>query len=329
MIKKAGEVTPNKKMVLDINGPPGVGKTTLALSALNPVLIDSDGKSEKTEIEHYAHVPIISFSTIPELKQDLQSDIVKDCDTIVLDTAGSLITYLSSYAIQVNPNNGLKDGISLNRKGWGFVKNEFINLIDYFRITLNKHVIIICHVKETIKKIDGEEDYWFEMDVPGSSSVFIEQKADLMCMMEMYGPTRTLGFSPTRHYKAKSAYGIKGIINVPELKPNDSNDFLTTLFSKIDNYRKSTAEKAKDIKDKYESVMKEVRSMVKDVKDQDSANKVMKDFKNIDFPYNSRRESWILLKQKAESVGLRYDSDVHFFVFDEVKENPSLKKGNT
>lgn len=323
MIKKPGDITENKKNVLVVVGPPGVGKTTLSLSALNPVLIDSDGKLEKTEIEHYAHIPIICFHNIPELLSDMQTDTVNGSDTITIDTAGTLISYLSVYVIRKNPKNGQGDGITLNRKGWGAVKTEFIKIIDYFRLTLNKHVVIICHAKETTKTINGTETYWYDMDVPGSSSVFIEQKADLMCMMEMYGDQRTLGFSPTSHYKAKSAYGIKGVIPVPGLKPGDPNNFLTNLFIKIDNYRKVTAEKAKVIAEEYEAVMGKVRSMVDMVTDTDTANNVITDFQDFKFPFSSQREAWTLLRQKAESIGLRYDRESKRFVIDNQEDEKS------
>ena len=35
------------------------------------------------------------------------------------------------------------------------------------------------------------------------------------------------------NYNAKAAYGIKGLIKVPELKDGEPNDFLTRLFFQV------------------------------------------------------------------------------------------------
>lgn len=35
------------------------------------------------------------------------------------------------------------------------------------------------------------------------------------------------------NYNAKSAYGIKGLVKVPELKDGEPNDFLTRLFAQV------------------------------------------------------------------------------------------------
>ena len=35
------------------------------------------------------------------------------------------------------------------------------------------------------------------------------------------------------NYNAKAAYGIKGLVKVPELKDGEPNDFLTRLFDQV------------------------------------------------------------------------------------------------
>jgi len=305
-IKKAGDTLQMQKLVLVIQGLPGVGKTTLALSARNSVLVDCDKKLRKTKLAHRINAGIIEMESIPSLYEDLKSPYIKDYETIIFDTGGTLISYLTSYVISLNPKAALADGITLQIKGWGDLKREFIKLIDYCRYSLNKNIIIVVHMKEEQKKINGENQYKYKMDVAGSSSVFIQQQADLMCMMEIIDGKRTLGFSPTENYDAKSAYGIHGVINVPELGDDDANNYLERMFNSIDKFQEDERKRVKDMKSNYDTVMKSVRKLISGVESVKSANLVLSEFNKIKFPYNSNREAWTLLKQKAEELGMEY-----------------------
>lgn len=191
MIQKAGEIIEKDRLVLTIMGLPGMGKTTLALSAQDPVIFDCDGKLKKVSIEHKATAGIVRVSSVEEILSDLKSEEIKNYKTIIFDTAGTLIDYITAYVIKQNPKNAQKDGITPTLKAWGPIKVCFIKIIDYCRITLQKDVIIVCHAKEERKN----EEYKYYMDVAGGASrLFIAQKSDLMGMMEMTGNNRTIGF---------------------------------------------------------------------------------------------------------------------------------------
>lgn len=320
MIKKASEIKQKNKIVVTIQGLPGTGKTTLALSAPNPVIFDCDGKLQKVELEHKAHAGIVEVSSYKEIMDDLKSEAIRDYDTIIFDTAGALINFLIAHVIKLNPKNAQADGITPQIKAWGAVKKHFIDLMDYCRITLQKDVIIVCHVKEEKK---GEE-FKYYMDVAGSSKLFISQKSDLMCMMEMSGKKRVVEFSPTETFDAKSAYGIKGVIDIPELKAGKSNTFITDMFSRIDNYLEATAKQLGEMTAEYTQLMEEIHVMCKGVNNPASANKVLEEYGNIkSWPYCSKDESWTLLKEQAAAVGLVYNREIKGF---EVKKEESDEK---
>lgn len=311
MIVKASDITEKDRTVLTIQGLPGMGKTTLALSAPNPLIFDCDGKLKKVEIEHKANAGIVRVKSVEEILTDLKSEEIKAYDTIIFDTAGTLIDYIISYVIKNNPKNAQKDGITPTLKAWGPIKQTFIKIIDYCRITLQKDVIIVCHAKEDRK---GDE-YKYYMDVAGTASrLFIAQKSDLMGMMEIIGNKRTIGFSPTEFYEAKSAFGIKGVIEIPELTPGVSNLFVTYLFNRIDDYIAGTAEKVNEMKHEYEEVMKNVKKIINNIKDVKTANKARELFKDMEFPYNSRQEAQTLLKQQVLAVGLEWSYEKQGFV---------------
>ena len=81
MIKKAGEVTNKKKHVFIIQGLPGTGKTTLALSAPNPILIDCDGNSHKVELEHIGELCDFIFGV--RVNHGIIRNLRSWCDLVV------------------------------------------------------------------------------------------------------------------------------------------------------------------------------------------------------------------------------------------------------
>ena len=70
--------------------------------------------------------------------------------------------------------------------------------------------------------------------------------------MHIINGERYLGFTPTMNYNAKSAYGIKGLVKVPELQDGDPNDFLTKLFEQARANMKAESDSLKPQKEAYE-----------------------------------------------------------------------------
>lgn len=91
-----------KNFSMIISGSPGIGKTTLALSAPDPVLVDFDEGVSRVKARH--RKPTIMGKTYEEIRDDIEtSQLVKDAKTIVIDTGGAFITYLQDWAIRDNP----------------------------------------------------------------------------------------------------------------------------------------------------------------------------------------------------------------------------------
>ena len=89
-IKKNTELKFNDKaFTIVLAGPPGVGKTTLALSAPKPLLIDFDKGIARVRAEHRQLTA--EEDSYDEFLADLESDEYKECETIILDTGGSLV----------------------------------------------------------------------------------------------------------------------------------------------------------------------------------------------------------------------------------------------
>lgn len=109
MIRNPNEIsTTEKRIRMLIAGYPGIGKTTLALSAPKPLHIDIDHGIDR--IEPRVRAPFIQPKDYQEVLDDLTPMNVSPFDTLVFDTGGKLISLMSQWAIKQDPKYGQRDG---------------------------------------------------------------------------------------------------------------------------------------------------------------------------------------------------------------------------
>ena len=253
MIKKPNEVAlTTKKIRILIAGFPGIGKTTLALSAPKPLHIDVDRGVDRVQAQNRRDY--IQPDTYEDLIEDLKSDL-SDYETLVFDTGGKLLDLMKPYVIKQDSKNGQKDGQTLSIKGYGAVGKEFQRLMDYAFYQLNKNVVVIFHAKEDK---DGEATK-LRILVEGSTKDNVWQPMDLGGFMEMYNGKRTIGFDNCERYYAKGTHGIKGIMELPNLDDvTIPNDFLTKLFEKVNQNIMQEQEFFEKQNSEYEKIMEEI-----------------------------------------------------------------------
>ena len=301
MIKKANTVpTEDKKIRILIAGYPGIGKSTLALSAPKPLHIDIDHGIDRIEPRYRADY--IQPKTYDEVLEDLVPENLTDYDTLVFDTGGKLISLMSLWAIKKDPKYGQRDG-SLSLKGYGFVGKEFTRLMDYCFYTLNKHIVMVFHA---IEDKDGDQTR-LRIKVEGQTKNNVWETQDLGGFVEMVGNDRTIGFSNCEKYFAKGTRGVSGVMRIPALGPTSPNDFLTKLFEQYNE--KSAAEMAQQAAQKniYDEAMAAVNTLVLTITDAESANAAMSLFKGIKHALTSERESALVWNAKIKELGLSYD----------------------
>lgn len=124
-----------------ISGLPGTGKTTLALSAPDVVLVDADEGIVRVSPEHRRDT--IMARTYEELLADLRS--LTGYKSLVIDTGGALIDMLKDWAARNEPSASKRSG-GFSQQGYGFVKAEFLRLSAELRRRFN--VIYLFHVNK-------------------------------------------------------------------------------------------------------------------------------------------------------------------------------------
>ena len=199
MIKKPAEMIneTNKFRVL-IAGYPGIGKTTLGLSAPNPLLIDVDFGINRVMAS--ARKDYIQPNTYAELLNDLEGDL-SDYETIVIDTGGKLLELMKAYVIKNDIKNAKKDG-TLSLQGYGAVGREFTRFMNYIYFELRKHCVIIFHAVEEKQ----DEETKLRILVEGSTKNTVWQNVELGGFIEMRGNKKTIGFDNCERYFAKKSY---------------------------------------------------------------------------------------------------------------------------
>lgn len=301
MIRNPNEIQEGaKKIRMLIAGYPGIGKSTLALSAPRPLHIDVDFGIDRIEPRY--RKPYIQPKSYDEILEDLTPLNVKDFDTLVFDTGGKLIYLMSQWAIKKDVKYGQRDG-SLSLKGYGFIGREFQRLMDYCFYELDKHIVVVFHA---IEEKDGDNTR-LRIKVEGQTKNNVWEPMDLGGFVEIQGNNRTIGFSNCERYFAKGTRGIHGVWQVPELGPDKPNDFLTRLFAQYNALSAAEVAQNAEEQEAYEAAMAEGREIVAGITDADSANAAMSKIKAVNHALTSKKEVNAAFNAKIKELGLFYD----------------------
>ena len=295
----------NKNIIMIISGLPGTGKTTLALSAPDVLLIDTDEGMARVNPAHRKDASICK--TYEEVLADIKA-AEGQYKTIVIDTCGALIEYMKDWAMRTDPKASKKDG-GFSLQGYGIIKSEFIRLSAELRKKFN--VIFLFH--ESMTKVD--ENVFYELVVEGSARTLVYQPADLAAHLFIQNGKRYLGFTPTEQYSAKSAYGIKGLIEVPELKEGEENNFLTKLFNKVRANLAAESAALSPEKEKYDVAISIAKKMVDSVNSPEQVQEVFEGLKRLDHALTSEKEATAMLKARCKELDIVFDKNKKAYVY--------------
>lgn len=303
----------DKKFSMILYGSPGLGKTTLALSAPAPVLIDFDRGVSR--VKAYHRKTTIICSTYEEVLEDIRSPEIKDCQTIIIDTGGSFVTYLQDWAMRANPAQNRQKNGALSLKGFGAVKQEFQRFTNMVRDTMNKNIIYIFHSDEQKDK-DGNPMQRLQCE--GAARNLVWQPCDLGAYMQMIGNRRVINFTPTDEFFAKGCYGIDGQREVPTIGLTDKNDCLTRLFEEAKANIAAENDAFIPIKEQYDAVMADAREIIASVSTVEEANAAAEMLPKLDHALTSKKEIGALLNARAKELGFVWDKESKSYKLSEV-----------
>lgn len=317
-IKKPDQMNfDDKKFCMVLAGQPGVGKTTVALSAPNPILFDLDNGISRVKAEHRGLTS--SNDTYEGLLEDMKTDEYKQAETVVIDTGGSLVQLMQPWAKKQEPK-AAKDG----RAMFGVIKREFDRLTHQIRVIDKKHLIIIFHTTEVQKG----DTITTRLSCEGSAKDIVWTPADLGCYMHIVAGERFMGFTPTEEYFAKACFGISGVRKVPKLEPGQKNDFLTKLFAEAKQNLLKDMEAFAPQKTAYEQVMEAGKKLIDDAQDAEGLTIAVGTIKEMPHALTSKAELVTLVGQKAKTLGLIWNKEEGKYVPIDGKPAEQLAAGD-
>lgn len=301
MIKKPAEMinTENRFRVL-IAGYPGIGKTTLGLSAPKPLLIDVDFGINRTMAS--VRKDYIQPESYEELLNDLKGDL-SDYETIVIDTGGKLLDLMKAYVIKNDIKNAKKDG-TLSLQGYGAVGREFTRFMNYIYFDLRKHCVIIFHAVEEKQ----DEETKLRILVEGSTKNTVWQNVELGGFIEMKGNKKTIGFDNCERYFAKSSFGIKGLYNIPELNENTPNNFLTNLFEQANKNIQEDSKVFEQQRKEYQEVMDKYIPVI-DNMTPETVQEISNLMQTIEHKLTSKKELSNRFLEKLKSLNMQWNKE--------------------
>jgi len=125
----------------------------------------------------------------------------------------------------------------------------------------------------------------------------------------MDGNQRCLGFTPTEEYFAKGCFGISGMHKLPRLGENIPNDFLTNLFSEMQQCIAEENKIYEAEKENYNKAIKVGEKLVAKIKDAETCNAAVKEIEEISHALTSKKEIGAMARVRVSELGLRWNKD--------------------
>lgn len=294
LIKKPSQITAPKTSKVLVYGQPGLGKSTIALSAPSPLHLDFDSGVHRVRPEHRADtVQVTSWQDVIDvLGEDLTA-----YRSLVIDTAGKLLDYMSAHIVKQNPKHGKADG-SLSLQGFGVRKAMFSAFLRQVSI-MGKHLIFVAHERE---EKDGDTKI-IRPEIGGSSGNELIREIDLVGYMEARGKVRTISFDPCEKFYGKNTCGLAPIIEVPDLSKGAKNDLLDKVLQSF----ALRQEEENALAEKYDSLLSLITMNAESVVDESTANDFCDWVQTLAHIWDSKLQAGYIIRDKTQQLGLVMD----------------------
>lgn len=294
-IIKHNEILPERSIIMVLYGVPGSGKTSVAATANNPVLIDTDRGFDRA-------VRRIDTSRASAWEDILNDEASFDAyDTIIIDTAkATLDDYLVEYVCRLNYK--LKTN-SLKR--FGEIADQFKGFVNRLRLK-GKDIIFICHDKE---EKDGDI-IKHSPDCTGQSKDLLIRIADQVGYIGIQNKQRVITFEPLDNFVGKNVAQLDTIV-IPNAPSKEFDNCMADIIKQV----KSAIQSKSEAQRKAQEQLAELREKINEVETMEDVDAVLKMSK--DLPKIMKVPFFSELKETLSAKGFSYDDKNKKFVKDE------------
>ena len=301
LIKKPSELSVKGTLSVLIYGQPGIGKTTFGVSAPDAVLFDYDGGVQRINGAH--QVPTLQPTSWEDTNAALKeiAEEMPEVKTIVIDTVGKMLDFMSAYIIKTDPKMGMRDG-SLSLKGYGVRKTMFVNFIKSLAL-MGKNVVFIAHEREDKRN----ETIIKRPEIGGSSQGDLIKELDLVGYMSAYGKDRVISFDPHEEYYAKNTCNLPAAIKIPVVVDEQGNGTSNVAFANIVKSYKAAQEKRQEQTAEYEALLDVITGKVDAAVDAASLNEAMREVFGYEHIYDSLLRAQKAVARKGAELKVVYN----------------------
>lgn len=301
IIKKPSELSVKATLSVLVYGQPGIGKTTFGVSAPDAVLFDYDGGVQRINGAH--QVPTLQPTSWEDTNEALKEIALEmpEVKTIVIDTVGKMLDYMSAYIIKNDPKMAMRDG-SLSLKGYGVRKQMFVNFIKQLAM-MGKNVVFIAHEREERR---GDETFK-RPEIGGSSANDLIKELDLVGYMYAIGKDRIITFDPAEYYYAKNTCNLPAAIKLPVVVDETGKASQNVAMANIVKSYETAQVKRQSMTAEYEQVLDLIAETMAFATDADSLNEVMAKVFGLEQIYDSLLKAQKAVAAKGKELGLTYN----------------------
>lgn len=294
-IIKKDTILPERPIIMVLYGVPGSGKTSVATTANNPILVDTDRGYDRA-------VRIIDTSVATQWEDILNDEPSFDAyDTVVVDTAkATLDDYLVEYVCRQNYK--LKTN-SLKR--FGEIADQFKAFVNRLRAK-GKDIIFICHDKE---EKDGDT-IKHSPDCTGQSKDLLVRIADQVGYVWIQNKQRVITFGPLDNFVGKNVAEL-GTIQIPNAPSKEFDTCMSDIISKVKTAIRSKSEAQR----KAQELLSGLRAKIAEAETTEDADAILSTSKEL--PDILKRPFFAELTAALTEKGFSYDKDSKKFVKDE------------